>query len=232
MRFFCLDVRSLRTPLVAFVPALAWCGLAQAAPPPNITPTETSLLPAYCRDTQTWPNGNPGGMERGKAIYGEVFWHFHHYCYAMVWMMRADKATNSAMERRGNLAGAVDDIDYVLKYIGPDYFLLPEMLTRKGRVLRMQERYREAIDVLRQAADQDPTYWRAYLELANTYEAAGDRKQAIGALREGLVHSPESKGLKFSLTDLEGNTAEASKRAEPGKPGQKTVQVRSGASQP
>lgn len=185
----------------------------QAMPPPNITANETALLPSYCIDTQTWPNGRPGGIERGKATYGEVFWHFHHYCYSMVWLMRAERSTLPAMERRGNLAGALDDLDYVLKYMPSDHFLLPEMLTRKGKILRMQNKIREAIEVLREAVALKKTHWRAFSELALCYDLAKDRDQAIEVLQEGLKHSPGAKVLTLHFQDLERRAATSSRNS-------------------
>lgn len=175
-----------------------------AGTPPNITDTETALLPPYCRDTQMWPGGTgDAGMIRGKAKFGEMFWHFHHYCYAMIYLMRADRSANSAMDRRGFLASALDDIEYVVKYLPPDHFMLPEMYTQEGKVMRRQERYNDAVNVLRKATSRDPSYWRAFFELALCYEAMEDRNAALEALREGLRHSPDSKGLSAYLRELE-----------------------------
>jgi len=198
-------VKSVLATLLALSAALATQALA--GPPPNITPNETALLPSYCKDTQTWPGGgSQEGMVRGKARFGEMFWHFHHYCYAQVYLMRADRSTTSAMERRGNLASAIDDIEYVVKYLPPDYFLLPEMYTAEGKVLRRQEKFNDAIAVLRKAIDLDATYWRAYFELAQAYEAAEDRNSALRVVKEGLQHNPESKALALYLQDLEKET--------------------------
>lgn len=173
-----------------------------AGPPPNITPSETAILPAYCKDTQTWPGGNPDGMARGKAIYGEAFWHFHHYCYAMLWLLRADSHTNSAVERRGFLAGALDDLDYVLKYLPPDYFLMPEMLTMRGRILFRQGNVTTATVEFKKAIEQKRDYWRAYYELARCHEALGSRSAALDVVREGLTYSPDSKALQAYQRDL------------------------------
>jgi tetratricopeptide (TPR) repeat protein len=196
--------RGLRCRIATVALAATVCaGPVMAGPPHNITDNETAMLPSYCKDTQTWPNGNPDGMARGKARFGEVFWHFHHYCYAMVYMMRADRHSNSAMERRGNLASALDDIEYVLKYLPPDYFLLPEMYTNQAKVLRRQEKVSEAIDVLKKAIDLNPKYWRAYSELAQCYEALGDVQAARQAIDDGLRHNPESKVLTAYRRDLQ-----------------------------
>lgn len=192
----------------------------RAMPPPNITANETALLPTYCIDTQTWPGGKPGGIERGKAIYGDVFWHFHHYCYSMVWLMRAERSTLPAMERRGNLAGALDDLEYVLKYMPPDHFLLPEMLTRKGKILRMQNKIPEAIEVLREAITLSKTYWRAFSELALCYQFANELQQAIFVLREGLTHNPQAKVLTLYLQDLESQATAKTHSKSPTSPKQ------------
>jgi hypothetical protein len=203
--------------LAAFSVSLAVPVPALAGPPPNITQHETAVLPAFCKDTQTWPGGNPDGMARGKARYGEVFWHFHHYCYAMVWLLRADRHSNTAMERRGLLVSSLDDLDYVLKYLPPDYFLLPEMLTMRGRILFRQGNYADAIIELNKAIEQNRAYWRAYSELAKCHEALGNRQAAIEVVREGLKFSPESKVLQAYERDLSEPRSSAGSNTTPGR---------------
>lgn len=204
---------------LALVAGLCLANAAQAGAPPNITPNETSLLPPYCKDTQTWRGSTPEGMVRGKAIYGESFWHFHHYCFAQLWMLRAERYQLGSWDRKSNLTGALDDLDYVIERMPEDHFLLPEILTRKGKVLRMLERRREAIDVLNGVIERSPRYWRAFLELANCYEASNQRPDTIATLRRGLEQNPNAKALSTFLADLEkegnGKLASAPKSSMP-----------------
>ena len=185
-----------------------------AMQPPDITPTETAMVPAYCKDTQLWPGGNPGGVERGMATYGEAFYSFHHYCWAMVWQMRAERPASSAMERRGNLTNALDDLDYVLRYVPRDHVFRPEILTRKGKVLRMQGKLTEATEVLRQAIELNSKYWRAFSELAVCYTFSNDREMAMSVLREGLTVNPDAKALRLHLQELEQQTGKRSSRSQ------------------
>ena len=175
---------------------------ASAGTPSNIRPYETALLPAYCRDTQQWPGGNPGGLAGGKEVFGEAFVHFHHYCYAKVWLLRAESHSNSMWERRRDLASALDDLDYVIERVPPKYFLLPEMLTMRGKILFRQRKFADAAVDLNKAIEQKRDYWPAYYELARCREAMGNRKAALEVIQDGLKYSPDSKVLHAYQRDL------------------------------
>jgi tetratricopeptide (TPR) repeat protein len=176
-----------------------------AGQPTGILPSEEAVLSNFCRGAQTMRGATEESIARGKSLYGEAYWHIHHYCYAQIWMLRAERFPLGSWERRNNLAEALDDLDYVLDRMPENHFLRPEILTRKGKVLRMQGRTQAAITVLKNAIDQNPGYWRAFLELANCHEALNQRSETIAALRAGLKHSPDAKGLSKFLADLESS---------------------------
>ena len=176
-----------------------------AGQPTGILPSEEAVLSNFCQGAQTMRGATEESIARGKSMYGEVFWHIHHYCYAQIWMLRAERYPLGSWERRNNLAEALDDLDYVLDRMPEKHFLRPEILTRKGKVLRMQGRTQAAITVLKSAIELNPSYWRAFLELANCHEALNQRSETIAALRAGLKHSPEAKGLSKFLADLESS---------------------------
>jgi tetratricopeptide (TPR) repeat protein len=208
------SIRSTTRQLVAATALAVTCSSVVAGPPQVISDLETAVLPSYCKDTQTWPGGTGDvGMARGKAIFGEAFWHFHHYCYALIYMMRADRYGISDMERRGYVESAIDDIEYVVKYLPAGHFMLPEMHTNRAKMLRRQGKTNEAIDYLRKAIEQNPRYWPAYSEMARSYDAQGDRKSAIETLRAGLNVIPDSKVLSNYLRELERRGPAASKPA-------------------
>lgn len=66
--------------------------------------------------------------------------------------------------------------------------LLPEELvgrTPSGRPLR--EEADNAFPAYRDAAEQNPESWRAWLRLGLVYDAAGDRKRARSAIRQAIA---------------------------------------------
>ena len=187
----------------------AWVG-ASWARPENVTPEERALLPEYCDAVQE-ASGYATGFARWTAVYGEAFNSFHHYCWAFIYLMRADR--HSTANQRQMLMNAYDEIAYVLRATPPDHVLVPEMLTKQGMILRRQGRIREAIDRLEKAAALNPKYWRAYAELAQCYLAQNDKRKALEVVEEGLTHSPDSRALAAWLKDLGGQ-----QRAGPTRP--------------
>ena len=186
----------------ALLAGWAWVG-APWARPANVTPEEKALLPSYCDAVQDTP-GYATGFARWSAVYGEAFNSFHHYCWAFIYLMRADRRSTPDLNRQHFLMSAYAEIEYVVRSSPPDHVLLPEMLTKQGMILRRQNKIREAIAHLERAAALDPKYWRAYSELAHCYLAQNDKQKARKVIEEGLTHSPDSRGLKAWLKDLGG----------------------------
>ena len=180
----------------------AWVG-ASWARPENVTPEERALLPSYCDAVQEAP-GHATGFAKWTAVYGAAFNSFHHYCWAFIYLMRADRHSTADLDRRQMLMNAYGDIQYVVRHTPPDHVLLPEMLTKQGMILRRQNKIREAIAHLERAAALDPKYWRAYAELAQCYLAQNDKRKAREVVEEGLTHSPDSRALAAWLKDLGG----------------------------
>lgn len=195
----------------------AWVG-APWAGPANVTPEERALLPSYCDAVQDTP-GYATGFAKWSAVYGEAFNSFHHYCWAFIYLMRADRHSTADRDRQNLLINAYDEIAYVLRATPPDHVLLPEMLTKQGMILRRQGRIKEAIDRLERAAALNPKYWRAYTELAQCYLAQNDKRKALEVVEEGLTHSPDSRALAVWLKDLGGQ-----QRAGPTRPAASSAQ--------
>jgi tetratricopeptide (TPR) repeat protein len=195
----------LRSPGFAVLVFVAWAVTAGSwAKPNNITPEETALLPSYCGYVQEAPGFNTEGHARWKAIHGEAFHSFHHYCWAIVHLMRADRHSLPMTERRFQLTSALDEIEYVVRHTPSTNTLYPELLTNQGMILRRLDKPRDAIPYLEKAAQADPKYHRAYSEMAKSYLALGDKQRARAALEEGLTHAPEAKLLTVMLNELGG----------------------------
>jgi tetratricopeptide (TPR) repeat protein len=198
------SVRWLVLTAMLILAGWAWTAVLWARPE-NITPEERALLPSYCNSVQMAP-GFKTGYEKWTGVYGSAFSAFHHYCWAFIYLMRADRHSTSDSTRLHFLNNAYAEIQYVVESSPPDHMLLPEMLTKQGMILRRLGRLWEAIAHLQRAVGLDQKYWRAYAELARCYVAQGDKQKARAVLEEGLSHSPESKGLMTLLKDLGGRS--------------------------
>ena len=116
-------------------------------------PVELRLLPAYCGDTQIISRlydrqQAPGNYDAHTKpfidLYGEDFWHMHHYCFGLNRVIQADRAFDSATRNR-RLEESIGEYDYVIKSIRPDSILQPELHTRKGMSLVRLKRTAAAI---------------------------------------------------------------------------------------
>ena len=145
-----------------------------------------------------------------RGVYGDSFHGFHHYCYGMIYLMRADRHSTPEPTRNFALLQALREIDYVVRGMPRTHALLPEMLTRQGMILRRLKKPKEAIRRLEDASELNPSYWRAYSELAQCYVALDDKKKALEVLEVGLTNAPDAKVLNAMLQDLGG-----AKRARP-----------------
>ena len=184
---------------------LALFGTALGAVP-DITKEEQALLPNYCKYVQLTKGYGSEQSKRWAAVYGEAFIHLHHYCYALVYLMKAVQYSTPPEMRRFYLSTAFSEIQYVVERIPDDHMLRPELLTKQAMILRRLNKPKEAVDLLNQVVQLDPKYWRAYYELAESYVALKDKKKAREVLEEGLGQVPDARLLTATLKDLEGES--------------------------
>ena len=85
----------------------------------------------------------------------------------------------------------------------------PDVLYLQGQALRLMERYDEAIDPLRQAAEQEPDNIHTYLALGWCYKRIGRLDFAIEALEDAFSVDPRRAIVHYNLAcywSLAGNT--------------------------
>lgn len=169
-----------------------------------VSNAELALLPSFCPHTQMFAGqyGSPAEYERWLAKVGEPFKAMHHYCIAMVALMRSDRAGVSAQQRSYLHNYAVSNFTYVLRHSTPDFVFLPEVLFRRGQAYKKSKELDRAVVDLRQAVEMRPDYVFAVSELADAYVQLGRSKDARAVLEKGLQSSPNSKFLKQSLNAL------------------------------
>lgn len=193
-------------------------GLALAAPHATAADdripslSEMRILPPYCPHTQIISSSYgrqqaPGQYDAQTKpyvdLYGDDFWHLHHYCFGLVQANRAYKA-QGARERAGHWYRAVGEIDYVIRSASSGFILLPELRTQKATGLFKLNRNAEAVLELQKAIQQDPDYARAYAVLSDYYRDARNKSTALKTLEDGLTHSPEDRGLLRRYANLGG----------------------------
>jgi len=193
--------------------AVAGLTMALLAPMPvmadyDYAPREMALLPPYCKYTQLYRSSVPGGddpaqAERWKSNLGYMYDHMHHYCRGLQQTNYAKIFAHTSGERMERWKQSIGEFDYVLKYMKPDYALLPEVLTKKGENLIRMGRAAEAMEPLQLAIKLKPDYWPPYAALSDYYKEAGDLKNARGWLELALAISPDAKGLKLRLAELD-----------------------------
>jgi hypothetical protein len=172
---------------------------------------EVALLPRYCLYTQTFRERVPGAndaaaIESWYSHMGPVFHHMHHYCIGLMKTNRALLLSREAHTRRYYLADAVTEYDYVIDRSPPDFVLLPEIRTNKGRNLVLLEKGPLAVMEFGRAIESKNDYWPPYAYLSDYYKQLGDAKKARELLEQGLSHVPDAKGLQRRLAELGPNT--------------------------
>lgn len=171
-----------------------------------IQPEEWPFLPTWCRYTQDAGESisNPSIQAQGLiSQLGKEGWSaIHHYCWGLVKVFRSYKIGITEEERHYWLSSAIGEIDYVLRNSPPNFVLRPELLTKRGHILLMLEKYVEAEKDLKAAIKEQTTYWPPYGYLSDVYLKQGKTGEARMTLEKGLKIAPDAKGLKNRMIQL------------------------------
>lgn len=202
--------------------AFAACGmpllLALTSPAANAndaripTLAELRLLPPYCPNTQIISKHY--GRQQAPAnydaqtkpyvdLYGADFWHLHHYCFGLVYVVRNYRE----FDRRNRdriLRESIGEFSYVLKGISPGSILRPELHVKRGQSLVLMGRSGEAVADFRKAITLKPDYSPAYASLSDYYKETGKKTLALTTLEEGLTQSPGDPSLLRRYANLGG----------------------------
>lgn len=140
----------------------------------------------------------------------QKYFHYQHYCSAMVAMRRAYGAKTKT-DRRYRLQQVGNELQYVIDHASADHFLMPEVYALKGKAEVMLGRGVQAQASLGRALQLDPDHAGAYASIAEFHANNGDLAQALATVREGLSHAPESRALRVWEAEL---TAKLGARAQ------------------
>jgi hypothetical protein len=215
--------------LLRMVLSLSLLSMSQTgmAAPENITDAEMKLIPAYCRDAQTFGYGDATHNTSPRAghwvaLMGKTFWAIHHYCWAQISMSRSRRAGIPAYVRRGLWESARGDYRYVIANSTPDFILLPEIYTRIGDVELLLNNVVAADEAFGQARKAKPEYWPSYSHWAEFLMKNGRRPEAMKMVTAGLEQAPGTKALLEQFQLLGGNPSNLpppkEKQAQPSDP--------------
>jgi tetratricopeptide (TPR) repeat protein len=176
-------------------------------------PKQLAMLPPYCKYTQVFRENVPGGndaqqIERWASVLGAGnFHHLHHYCAGLENTNRALYFSSTKLDRDRELRTSLNEFDYVLARVTPDFALLPEILTKRGEnLLRLGSGPQGLLD-LNRAIELKPDHWPPYAALSDYYKALGDVASAREWAEKGLSAAPGTKALQRRLTELDKTKA-------------------------
>ncbi|MCM8620679.1 MAG: hypothetical protein NFW16_02815 [Candidatus Accumulibacter sp.] len=173
-----------------------------------MTEAEYVLLPDFCKSQGNVSNQyfnkyySAERTNRWQAIMGTNFHHFHHYCWAIVFINRAYKEKGPKGAGGGALKSAIGDINYVVDRATPDFVLLPEVFSKLGEAYLLANDDTSAEKAFRKAWSINPAYWRAYVWWADRLFRQGKLKEALTVAEEGQKNAPGTRALDVLVKDI------------------------------
>ena len=153
--------------------------------PHGATPAEVAMCEA---------RGMPGGQGRYQG----------HYCDGLRFTDRAYSAMRNKQDMQYYLEVAIDNFNYVLGHTKEDDATRGDVHVGKARALKLMGRNAEAAAEFIKALRYKPDSHDIYQALADHYQEAGNKQQAMKMVIEGLQRNPNSKGLKRRYTEYGG----------------------------
>lgn len=190
---------------------------------PTLTPGEMAMLPTYCPDTQGFGYGDASFNTSPRAgrwvgLMGKSFWHMHHHCLGIYKVRRAALPGIPAHVRKGYLESAVDEFNYVIENVTPNFVMLPEVFRMRGDTQLKLGRLADANESYAIARRHKPDYAPAYTNWADELARTGLKKNALAVLEDGLRAAPNAKELRASYAKLGGNVEAFVKSLPPAPP--------------
>ncbi len=201
MRYFAVGgVKALTTGL--FLSLFLYSSYSLGIPGDTITASELALLPKYCH-AKIRPS-DPAESKLWASRLGHDNWiHMHHYCGGLAALHRVPMLRGQ--EKKDMIRDALWEFDYVISHVEPTFFLQPEFHLNKGKVLRLMEKYAEALTEFQKALTLKPDLIAAYLQISELYEKINKKPEALEALKEALKLQPSNQGLRKKFQQLGGD---------------------------
>ena len=192
-----------------------------------VTATETAILPPVCKlividkpnahIDQYAQKKNAALFDRPEYRMAKNAYHLHHWCRAVIERHRYFNAS-SVQLKRAHKAGFHDEMDYVIRNMGPSWPYMPQMHAENGEMYLLDKNYAEALNQAFNAIRQNSNFARAFVLLVNVYNAMGQKDKALEAATEGVRHNPGSATLKRMYDELGGAKPYPEPVAKPASP--------------
>lgn len=199
--------------LAASLLAISPCTLSAVVRGETVTAAEAATLAPVCRLILIEkPNAhidhiaqkkNAALFDRPEYRMAKNAIHLHHWCRAAVTRHRYFNAS-SPQKKRGYKSDFHDEMDYVIRNMGPAWPYTPLLLAEKGEMFLLDKKYPEASSQALNAIQLNPAFARAHVLLVNVYNAMGQKDKALEAATEGVRHNPGSATLKRMYDELGG----------------------------
>lgn len=169
--------------------------------PPNIRVGEISLLPSYCKHTQTFTTDDPRSRyidSPAKSLYltlGPSYLALHHYCWGLIYKRRAEQPGLPQNTRRAYYENSINEYGFLLANSASDFALRPEAYLRIGEAYIALQAYSDAIEPLMRSIAAKADYWPPYERWAAVLNRLGKREEALEKIEAGLRLMPEERSL-------------------------------------
>lgn len=183
---------------------------------------EVLALPRYCQlrlaaqELRARRNKHVGGapaqeLARWGDLMGQGWGSFHHYCWALGWKARYDRAiteqTGDQQQIRHTLHRTIAELDYVLGSMSSSnkqkqFPLLTELYMLRGTANRGLERTQASVQDFINAIGTRKDFTAAYIALSDALVALNDYRQAKEVLEVGIQYATDSESLRRRLESL------------------------------
>jgi tetratricopeptide (TPR) repeat protein len=165
----------------------------------SFTAGELALLPPYCKNIQGFPGYDGPEGDRWRAILGEDFQHFHHYCRGLRDVHFARTAVVTAQQRKFLWERSLNEYEYMIRNSKPTMVLMPEIYLRMGESFVELRRLGEAQLAFEASRKLKPDYWPAYTAWIDQLLLLKQFGAARELAEEGLKQLPDSPELRSRL---------------------------------
>ena len=165
---------------------------------PGATQQEWALLPQWCAWTQQAPKygmsslsrsaatGGPNMYEEYVRRYGDGWTAMHHYCWALVDIIRMGKLAGRNRAVHDHAARrALGNLDYVLQSSALGFAFRPDVLASRARLLIRMNDYGQASQTAQMLILESPSLPDGYVLLAEVLLKAGRSNDASAVLARG-----------------------------------------------
>lgn len=160
-------------------------------------------MPAYCAGRYARVT-NQAEYKRWEAQYGADFLHTHHLCDA-IGLLNKYPGVTSPIGKREMMKSIMGNLDYMIQNAKSDFKLMSDVYYYRSQAHSLSGRRAEAIRDLRKAIELAPAFVPAYTLLADYLQRAGQHKEALQVVADGLAQKPDSLSLQRLYSKLGGD---------------------------